>query len=272
MKKRFCLIISVLLIVSLCGCRAAQLSIYTSREDRAYQDITTELFDALDRKDAEAMYQLFSPAVREQDKDLIEQINTLFSVYTDTTDEIGGDGVTSGGSSRNDGKRSSYATAWFPVRSGNTYYWFYLNFMYENTFDETQIGLTQLEFYTADEFCTLWYNEEKLGTAVGLTVYAERTLEEEVRCINGHPYKYSSATKMLDLSDVRDFFNNSSNFSDFKTRFGEPNAECTWIYYELPQENGKPRYLHLSVCDDEITYANIVDDFNSIKPVFDREE
>ncbi len=270
MKRLFCLFFSVLFLLSLCGC--GMIYIDDSKEKKAYQDTITALFDALDRKDADAIYNLFSLSVREKDKDLKEQIEKLLSAYKGPTDEIGWDGLLVGGASYEYGEKSKDACTTFPVRSGDIYFWCYLELMYENTADEKQIGITQLDFYTADECCIFRYDDHaKIADSVGLEVYAEKTLEEDVRCIRGWPHKYSP-TKALNIDDVKDFFKNSNSITDFKTRFGEPNAEHIYIYYELQQENEKPRYLEIGIDCDSIYYVSIVDDFKYIETIFKDEQ
>lgn len=270
MKNLFCILLSVLCVFSLCSCGV--ICIDDSKEQTAYKNAIATLFDALDNKDEEAVYRLFSPAVREQDNDMKDQIRKLMSVYEGPTDEIGWDGLLASSASYEDGESSIEAYAMFPVRSGDVYFWCYLKVMCENTSAEKQVGVVQLDFYTADECCIFRYDENaKNEDSVGLEVYAEKTLEEEVRCISGWPHKYSSSTKALNMADVDNFFKTSNRFADFKARFGEPNAEHIFTYYELPQENSKPRYLELGMDGDTILVARIVDDFMYVKTVFDEE-
>ncbi len=44
------------------------------------------------------------------------------------------------------------------VFSGGTYYWFYSSDLtWKNTFDESEIGITTMEFYPMDTYCYFWY-------------------------------------------------------------------------------------------------------------------
>ncbi len=271
MKRLICLLLSAFFIISLCSCN--MIYIDDSKETKAYKDTITALFDALDNKDADTIYNLFSLSTREQDKDLKEQIEKLLSVYKGPMDELGWNGSLAGGGLYETGRKRKNASTTFPVRSGDTYYWCYLDLMYENTFDEKQIGITQLDFYTADEYCIFRdVDHAKIVESVGLEVYAEKTLDADIRCINGWPHKYSSTTKALNIDDVKDFLKNSDNAADFKARFGEPNAENIYTYYELQQENEKSRYLEISIDGDSIYYVTIVDDFKYIETIFDDEQ
>lgn len=270
MKKMFRIFICISLILSLLGCGVSRFD--TSREQKAYGDTITTLFQALDSKDTDAIYSLFSPAVREQDEDLKEQINKLLSVYEGPVDEIGWNGLVGGGSSSDHGNTEKYTLATFPVRCGETYYWFYVNLMYVNTFDKNQKGITQIDFYTADEHYIFRYEDRKFVEHPGLNIYAEKTLDEEVRCIEQYPYKYSTATPPLNVEDVTRFLESSNSFTEFKSYFGQPNAEDVWYFYELSRDSDKTQYLQISSYDDTIDHITITDDFRYIETIYDPNE
>lgn len=271
MRKFLCICISVISALFFNGC--GMIYIDDSEEQTAYQETMDSLFDALDTKNGDAIYHLFSPAVREQDSDMKEQIEKLLSAYKGTTDAIGWDGLLAGGASYDSGNVSKYAYTTFPIRSGDLYFWCYLEIIYKDTFDENQIGITQLEFYTAEEYYLLTYDDDTHTTdTVGLQVYAEKTVPEDIRCINDWPYKYSLSTKELDVDDVKNFFKSQCTFSAFKTSFGDPNAEGFYCCYSLLPENGKPRYLEIQVEDNVILYASIVDDFSYIETLYEKDK
>ena len=271
MKKVVAFLVCILYLLTLSGCGLIYMD--DSKEKTAYNDAIKTLFNAIDKRDNEAIYNLFSPSVRQQDKDLDEQIDKLLSIYAGPTDEIGWDGILGGGTSYRDGKRSKNAFTSFPIRSGNTYYWCYLDLMYENTFDNQQIGIVQMAFYTADEYCILEYDDNlKIIDSVGLTVHADATVEKEIRCISGHPHMYSSSTDPLNIGDVRSFFKTSNSFSEFTKQFGQPNAENIYCYYELPIEGGKHRYLQIGMHNDEIFSAAVVNEFEHIETIYDEKD
>ena len=125
-----------------------------------------------------------------------------------------------------------------------------------------------MDFYTADAYCTLEYDNLKIVDAVGLTVHADATIENEIRCINGHPYMYSASTKALDIDEVRKFFKGSNSFSEFEQRFGQPNAKNIYCYYELPIENGECRYIQIGTDNETIYSATIVNAFEYIETIY----
>ena len=264
--RLFCIMLSALLICALCGCGAE--SGYLQKDKEAFQDTIDALFDALDRKDAEGVYALFSPEVRAKDTNLQEQITCLLSVYSGPTEEIGWDGLLAGGASHEHGAISKNACTTFPVRSADGYYWCYLDLMYENNTNKRTIGITQLDFYTAEEYCIFRYSDEKQSESVGLQVHADQTLDAEVRCISGWPHQYNSAIKPLKLEDVKRFLENSNDFAAFQEVFGKPNAEHIYSYYALLEENGKPRYLEISTFHGVISSVSIVDHFEWLEKIY----
>jgi hypothetical protein len=267
-KKLWVILIAVAVSLSLSGCGI--LMMRENLERTTYENTITALFGALDRGDRDGVKALFSAYVREQDADLDADIEKLFSAYQGPMDETGWDGLLVGSYSSHFGQRESSVYVHFPVRCADTYYWCELAIMYENSLNPLQIGVTYLSFSTADEMCIYIYAPTTGYDEVGLTVYADRTLDEEIRCIDGNPYKYRRSEKPLDVQEVRDFFKNPKPFPAFKAQFGEPNAENFFTFYELQPENGEARYLE--ICYDElgrIYSACIVDQFGYLETIYE---
>ena len=272
MKRIIALFIAISLIClfsSSCG-----LVYIPNDEEKAFEQLLPKLFGDLDSGDEDAVYNLFSPAVREENDDLKERIALLTALYSGPTDEydyenVGMQSEEHIGNSEN-WKR---ACATIPVRSGGNYYWFYIDLMYEN-FDKAQVGITQLEFYTAYERCAYHESDSKNIERKGLYLHAEKELCGEVRAIYGQPYGYTSAGRTLNLAEVKDFLENSHSFSAFKEHFGKPNAERIYHYYELSKEGGEPRYLCIGAYDGDGTIysVTIVDDFKYIKTVWNLDD
>ena len=245
----------------------------SSTEKEKYHEAVISFVTALDEKDSEAIYDLFALEVKEQDEDLKEQIDKLLTIYQGQSDGIGGHGVLASDYDYNHGYRIKKAYTYFPIRCGKIYYWCYLDLMYENTYGKDLTGIVQLDFYTADEFCIVRYDEDKkIKENIGLTVHAGNTLEQEVRCIGGYPYMYSNETKPLDINEVKEFFKTSKSFSKFKEQFGNPNAEHIYYQYSLPDENGEHRYLQISdeFDEEEIYLVAIVNDFLRVETIYDK--
>lgn len=271
MRKFLAILVAVTIVLLLPGCGI--LMMRDNWEKSNYEDTITALFSALDSGDRDGVASLFSSYAREQDKNLEADIEKLFSVYRGPMDEIGWDGLLAGSYTNHYGERESSVYAHFPVRCADTYYWCDLELMYENSVDASQIGVTQLSFYTADEWCINCYDDNaEWCDEVGLSVIAERTLEEEIRCISGSPYKYAPSEKVLDIDKVKSFFEKSNSYSEFVAQFGEPNAENSYCYYELPPEDGNVRYLGILYDDDGVIYhASIEDHFAYLDTIYDEE-
>ena len=145
MKKTFAIFLLTVCLFLTSSCR----SFFADEEREIYHKTVDALFAAAADKNAEAIYDLFSPSVQKECADLEEKIEEFISIYSGPVQKIG-DILLAGGASYDNGKSCKNAYGTFPVFSNGDYYWFYLDLMYENTFDESQTGITQLDFYTAD--------------------------------------------------------------------------------------------------------------------------
>ena len=245
-----------------------------NNEEKAFESILPKLFEALDSDDNVAIYELFSPAVREQSDNLQEQITALISVYSGPTDEFNYEDVPMQGSGHigNPGNwASAYAT--IPVRSSDNYYFFEIDLIFEH-YDEKQVGITQLEFYTADEMCAFRESDESWIERKGLYVHAEADLQCEIRTIDSYPLRYTSKNHIINLNEVEEFIKSSSSFREFTEKFGEANAKSPivdYYYYELPKEKGEPRYLLVDEHEEIILSLTIVDDFKFIDLIWENE-
>lgn len=243
-----------------------------SGERKALGEAVDGLFAALDARDGEAVKALFSPYVREKDTDMMEQVDRLLAVYPGLTgrynwEDDGGFKQRSGGSYSNTAHCTIYATC------GGEDYWCWLGLMYQNS-DPDKVGVTSIRFFTADEFCGIWYDDWDIPKEEGLAVYAERTLDCEVRAIEGRAYKYTPPEAPLDLAQVEDFLaDGEKTYDQFVERFGEPCAVNIWYFYELPPEDGAPRYLRMSVDYNDKTVSSfcVVDDTQWLYRLFEEE-
>lgn len=128
----------------------------------------------------------------------------------------------------------------------------------------------------ADYYCALCYEEDyaKWPDTLGLSVLTDYPIGCEVRAIDGYPYKYTQIERTLSEEELTDFFDTTDSYAQFRKQFGESNAANIYYFYELPPENGKPRYLKLGVAGqrDEVYAANIVDDFGYIRTLWKKEK
>ena len=118
--------------------------------------------------------------------------------------------------------------------------------------------------------------DELLALAQGairvLSGEEEATIENEIRCNSGHPHMYSTSTEPLNIDAIRSFFKVSNSFSEFKKQFGHPNAENIYCYYELPIESGEHRYLQIGTDSDKIYGATVVNEFEYIETIYNKND
>lgn len=265
----------ILLILSLClpltGCgdllREMFIESRDEREERVYRETIDAIFTALDAGDADGLLGLFSEEAWHGDPDLEADIAYLMKVYKGPYVTNGFDGLLGGGASfEPEGKTYNIFNS-VAVQAGDTYYWIYLKHTYQCDTDPGKIGITSLSFYTADEWSLYLYDEddEEREDSLGLTVYADRTLDSPWRCIYGTPLLYTDR-EAVDLLEAKAQIEENDSYAAFVERFGEPAASYIYRYYPLPDENGEPRWLCLGYddregYDDSIHTAYIVDRF-----------
>lgn len=257
----------VLFVLNGCG------SCKRMSEDEIFQDRIDEFFSALDDKDADKIKSLFSQAAIAGDADLDAQIQKLFSIYPNAKTEIKFDGQLGGDYENQGDKRKSTAYTTVPVISEEKYYWVYFELIYEDDFSKETIGLNRVFFYTADEYCAFFHDENaKYPDDIGLLVFSDLKLEKEIRPIEGIPYEYTPVERTITETDINVFLASNRSWGDFTEVFGAPNAQCSLrAYYEITDSDAEPQYFEIGVFEDEITYIHVVSDFEFIKCILEEE-
>ena len=271
--------LTTLLILSLClpltGCGEILHELFIEsreeREERVYVETVEAIFAALDAGDAATLYDLFSAEAKAGDPELEADIARMMEVYKGPYVTHGFDGLL-GGSAHFEQEGSTYSIfTSTPIEAGGTYYWVYLNYTYQCDPDPEKIGITKLTFYTADERSLMMYDEESnWDDSLGLTVYAEKTLDGEWRCIDGEPIQYTDR-EAIDPADAAAQMEKTDSFSAFKEAFGEPAGGWIYHYYPLPDENGEARWLRVSAGENEdrIYSLSVVDRFGWVEMLWD---
>ena len=282
--KKWMTILCVGVCLCFTGCSAVQKMMEdinngerrVSEEERLYNEAVDSFFAALDAGDGEAIKAMFSEAVQKEDKELEEEIALLLQTYSGPTDINKRNGASAAARYSNDhGVHTSEAYDIFPVVSGDKYYWCHFSLMYENDEDASEIGVTQVLFFTAESYCECRYTDGwKYPLERGLTVFAEDSLDCVVRAIQGYPHKYRVTGRGPDLEAAVQFLEENNSYSAFVEYFGEPNAVNIYHFYGLPLEDGKPRYLVLSVDEkkDSIRSASVADDLEWLEIVWEKEK
>lgn len=266
MRKITAVILCLICLFHISGCR----SFFVDEEREIYNKTIDELFAAVEDKNVEAIYNLFSPYVQNKCEDLEEKIEEFISIYSGPAQKIG-DILLAGGASYDDGKSCKNAYTTFPVFTDGEYYWFYIDLMYENTVDESQIGITQLDFLTADAYYDFRSSEDKQDMNIGLNIFNKKVDDYNVISINNYPYNYRP-TENLNIEEVKSFFETSTSLADFEKRFGPAAASDEFGFiYSLPEQDGESRFLYIYCQDDKIIYSDILGDFSYIETVLEEE-
>ena len=122
--------------------------------------------------------------------------------------------------------------------------------------------------------CAFRESDDQCIERKGLYLHTEKNLGCEIRTIDGGPIRYMPTNHTINVEEVQEFLKSSSSFSEFIERFGEANAKSpvvNYYYYELPKENGEPRYLLVSEHDEVIRIITIVDDFKFVEMLWQNE-
>lgn len=255
MKKIIALVLCVAGLICITGCK----SFFVDEELELYTKTVNDLMTALDQGDAQRLYALFAPAV--QDGKLEEQIEQLLSLYTGPVERIGDYSCLAGDYQHEMGERRRSAYTTFPILADGSYYWFSLDLMYENTVDEQQVGITQLDVFTADAYYEFWSGENKWQKAPGLNLFVKNVEAYHVISINNYPYDYHPGTPIAP-EEVKTFFEASTSMSAFAAQFGEPASTDEFgVVYPLLQIGEEAHFLVLHCEADEIYSAKIYNNF-----------
>lgn len=272
MKRIISFLIAALTVVSLSGCGYWSYSSRSSSQ-KLYEKTVTDLLSALDAGDGEAIFNMFG-AEAKADADVLKAgIDRMLSVYEGPHDGHGCDYRLAESESVHYGEYFGTANDCFPVRCEDTYYYIRLEIVYESTADESLIGISELAFYTEDEYYIFRSVLNRKWPDSSICVMAEAKCDFEVRTIEGYPRKYSQNGDPISLSDVKEHIKENWSLAEFQKRFGQPdNDDSVYLYYELESEDGKQKYLKLSASrTGGITYASVVDDFFYVETVWKAE-
>ncbi len=270
MCKRILFAVSmiVILLCNLPGCGGGP----GSREEKIYQQTIDAFFGALDAGDADGIRRLFSSAVVSGDADLDDRIQQLITLYPRSKTTVMFRGMPAGEYTQEAGKRKAVAYATFPVVSDRTYYWTYMELIYQDDFAPENVGLNCVHFYTADEYCIFYHAENsEVPLDIGLSVYAQQVLDTEVRCIQSYPYAFVPYERDLNLPEMESFIEKNRDLEAFTNLFGMPNAQgdLGTCYYALNGADGVSVYLELGTQGNKIIYANLVDDLEYIRSILE---
>lgn len=264
------------LCVGLTGCSLSSLRLSQleeeSKKSHVYGETVDAFFAALDAGDVQTMKSLFSVNVQNADADLEDQLVTLTELYPGPTQiNLRWDTGSSGNDRISYGMCRSELTDAFLVGCDGTYFWCSLKMVDEDDWDENEIGITSVDFYSAGDY--LKYHEEGWPDSddTGLYIYMDHPADYPVRPIEGYLHRYDAATPPLQEELAWNLLEETDRFSDFLERFGQPNAFDAFWYYALQRKDGTVAYLRLCVDEkkDEIISVDVVGEFEWLYELWD---
>ena len=264
------------LCISLAGCGRSRSS-YRSKNQLKYETVAKNLLKALDGKDADGIEALFSPFAKEQDPELKEKVERLTKFLEGPVQAADLDGLYGEQEQHGEG---SYTEVFgdFAIRTAKGYFWIYLEVMtdHEDSPDYRE-GIQKLYFYTGGEQMLLKESEGEIPSTYGIELFLDKTVDEEIRAIEGFPRRYTAREGEISLLAVKEFLNGSDDLKSFQETFGAPNAteedpelNLGDLFYVLPAEKGVPQYLKITYLPEEqaVLQASIVDEFESVSSMW----
>lgn len=243
-----------------------------------FNETVDALFAAMDAGDADAIRDLFAPAVRESVPELDAQIVKLLELWPGSTDlNLRDEEMANGGGERKHGRRASWAEQIFPVISQEQGFVCLVNLMYENDMEEEQIGIQRVILMNLDTRYALMHDLDGFSDtpdAPGLHVMTDYDSGLELRFVNKIVEQVNPMDRVIPVKDVRAFLAIKENCREdlLKERFGEPNTledNISWkvLLYEL-QPEGEPIYMQVFV-DEEgaLTTVNLLGEMRWIEKI-----
>lgn len=272
LNKKIFLSLTVIMILLLSSCSADRLNPNASfKDEQIFEKIVEEFFEALENNDVNTIKDLFSDNCIEEDKNLEENVEMLINFYSSAKTEFLFS-LAASEKLQEDGKEKITIFNEIPIINQNTYYWVYLEYTSIDEFDPKNEGINQIDFYTADEKCIAFYNNEKIIEKSGLNLHIEKELEEEIRCIDSNPYKYTKINRNLNLEEVETFLKSNNSVEKFILNFGDYNCmfnfheSANLYYYELIDDD-KVVYLELFCDKEKIIEASLYNDKEMIRKI-----
>lgn len=241
-------VLLVLLILStLTGCsRITLLNSLESRDTKYFREMMDNVFESFDTADKEGLKNLFSVNVRNDNPDLDEQIMSFFKVYKSPTEIVEIRYSTSGGEKIEYGDRriELYNSYDIIIEAGGVQYHIAIELVSRDDFDPDNEGIQTLniatqEAYESEYFVYYYSNEYRGGDKPGLYYQDSAEMRDDIRWIEGRPWRYSNYERKLSVEDITSVIEINDDYNNLISVLGEPS--CSWetyayYYYEL--ENG----------------------------------
>lgn len=214
-----------------------------------------EFFEASDRGDEQAIYNLFSKSA--QSAELKQQIEEFLKIYPshpkiEYTDSVGS------GHSNVYGCQDTLMSRFVFSKDSKDYYC-YMDYTQRNDSDTDEVGINSFIIESPEVYCD---ESAEFPEDLGLHINLNDDYDYETARIEGYPHIFTPYNRTITVEQVTEYLKSNDSFDDFKNEFGEPNADDAGYYYELQSVGGEKRYLSMYADNvyDTITSATIVDD------------
>lgn len=256
---------------------------YVSPRQQSCLNAVDALVSALDEGDADAIAGLFSPNVRASVEGLEDGARELVELRSAPVTYVNRDSAARPVERErvDDHRRRVELEANFSLALGEQNLWVYLTLVSEDDFDEGEVGVNSLAVFSEDFYCAMIHDlpDAIYSIEPGLRVYRDYPLEWETRVVDDEPLRYEEGTAVLDVTEVTAFLDEAPRtVADFEVRFGRPCC-VSWmgggtVYYELPLEDGEPRYLEVNAATEgePVFAAYSVDERGVVALVWDADE
>ena len=272
------LIIIILAAINIASCTLLLNWIEDGKEEKLYREAMDSFFTALENRDADGIRSLFSKSATDTDADMEDEIDKLLAIYPDEPTQVLFHGLIASSHSQSNSLHRASINSTFPIFCGGEYFWITLELVYEDDACADNIGISYIQFFTAEEYCIYYHGDETYTPpALGFHLLAEKKLENTVICIDNCPYEYVYIDRDLSYNEVKSFLKANTSYSDFLEKFGQPNSSQPkddehyyLVFYEVFIDGVAPVYVELCIQGgNEISYANLVNSTSYLENIFE---
>jgi len=247
------LILPVVLTAVFVGSRiidAAKNPIQYRSEETMFNEEVDAFFEAADRNDAQAIYDLCAASVKKENPALREQIVAFLDEYPGHPDTNERGGPVSGGGGWTDGKEFSTLSDVFVFTKDSTNFYCNLVYTYIDETDPEEVGIKYVSIRSEKVICDETFDFPDVD---GIYIQLQSDETYSTRRIGGYPEIFVEYDRKITEQQVRDYLAESTSLSGFKKQFGEPNADDPNLvcFFEIEGSDGGRYYARFYYDTDE---------------------
>lgn len=256
------LVVMILLFGLLSGCSRADLLNYLdSRDTKYFKEMMANIIVTFDNESVEDLMNLFSINARKANPDLEGQIESFFSVYNGPTEIEEIRYSTSGGEHIDHGKRRTELINSYDIiiKADGKRYFLVIEMVSKDDFDVNYEGIQTLnvsteEAHESEYFVNYYSGEDRGGDLPGFYYQDSTKMREDIRWIEGRPWRYTYYERELDVEDIVSIVDEDDDFYNLVAQIGEPN--CLWDTFA---------YYYYEINDDQFAVCKIDDISHTIR-------